>query len=120
MRLGDEVRMDLELVNVGKGIATLHRVENVAPKTLSVRHVPEDSRLDGDALEVKQKHLSHLETINLRIVASAGEKGDYLFRPRIFYRDEHGKERHYDPDPAPLSVRELGISGWLKGKALTK
>jgi hypothetical protein len=120
VRLGEEVRMDLELVNVGKGPATLQRVENVAPKTLSIKHLPEASRLDGDALHLKQKQLSHLETVNLRIIASAGEKGDFIFRPRIFYRDEGGKERHYDPDPAPLSVRELGISGWLKGRALTR
>ncbi len=120
VRLGDEVRVDLELVNVGKAPATLQRVENVIPSGLSIRQLPEGLHLEEHSLPLKQKRLATLDTINLRIVAVAEEKGDHLFKPRIYYKDESGRERHYEPDTAPLSVRELGISGWLKGKATTR
>jgi flavin reductase (DIM6/NTAB) family NADH-FMN oxidoreductase RutF len=47
----------------------------------------------------------------------AGEAHDS--QPLIFYNDERGQERRYEPEPVSLSIRELGISGWLKGKAAT-
>ncbi len=120
VRLGDEVRVDLELVNVGKTPATLRRVENLIPSGLTIRQLPEGLHLEGRSLPFKQKRLGNLETMNLRIVAVAEGKGDHLFKPRIYYEDESGKERHCEPDSTPLSVRELGISGWLKGKATTR
>ncbi len=120
VKLGDDVRVDLELVNVGRAPATLHRVENVTPTGLSMKQPPDGLRLEKDCLYFKQRRLNHLDTVNIRIVAGANDKGDYIFRPRIYYRDESGRERGYEPSPAPISVRELGISGWLKGKATTK
>ena len=33
-----------------------------------------------------------------------------------FYLDETGKHKSYEPEPATVKVKELGISGWLKGQ----
>ena len=42
-------------------------------------------------------------------------KGAFELRPRILFVDEKGNYRSYEFDPATVTVRELGIAGWLKG-----
>jgi hypothetical protein len=43
-------------------------------------------------------------------------KGMFVMKPRILYLDETGKYRSHEPEPITITVKELGISGWLKGE----
>jgi hypothetical protein len=37
-------------------------------------------------------------------------------KPKIVYLDESGKEKTCEPEPVSITVKELGIKGWLKGE----
>jgi hypothetical protein len=37
-------------------------------------------------------------------------------KPKIAYLDETGTSKYNEPKPAMMTVREIGIKGWLKGE----
>ena len=43
-------------------------------------------------------------------------KGAYTLKPRVMYLDETGKYRSHEPEPVTITVKELGIKGWIKGE----
>jgi hypothetical protein len=64
---------------------------------------------------MKGKRLEYLKTHEVKISMKAIRKGTFELRPRILFIDEKGNYRSYDFEPTALTVRELGISGWLRG-----
>jgi hypothetical protein len=36
-------------------------------------------------------------------------------KPTILYLDENGKYKSHEPEPVAITVKELGVKGWLKG-----
>ena len=36
-------------------------------------------------------------------------------KPTSLYLEENGKYKSYEPEPIDVTVRELGIKGWIKG-----
>jgi hypothetical protein len=34
----------------------------------------------------------------------------------VLYLDENGKDKSQTPEPITITVKELGIKGWLKGE----
>jgi len=43
-------------------------------------------------------------------------QGLFKLKPRILYLDEGGKYKSHEPEPVSITVKELGITGWLKGR----
>ena len=35
---------------------------------------------------------------------------------KVLYLDENGKHKTHEPEPVTITVKELGIKGWLKGE----
>jgi hypothetical protein len=64
---------------------------------------------------MKGKSLAPLRTEEVKLVLKPLNKGTFQIKPRILYLDEAGKYRSHEPEPATVVVKELGISGWLKG-----
>jgi len=92
VKVGDDVDIEIELVNAGKAPAQLIKVEEIIPKGFEVRSAAE-----------------------LKLVLRPLDKGTYNLRPRVLYLDEAGKYRSHEPEPATVVVKELGIKGWLRG-----
>jgi len=49
------------------------------------------------------------------------EMKDFLKKGEIqerigLYLDENGKYKSHEPEPVPITVKELGIKGWIKGE----
>jgi hypothetical protein len=44
----------------------------------------------------------------------------FQLKPRVLYLDEDGKYRTFDTEPVAITVKELGIRGWLKGPGRSK
>jgi hypothetical protein len=65
---------------------------------------------------MKGKNLAPLRTEEVKLVLTPLNKGTFQIKPRILYLDEAGKYKSHEPEPATVVVKELGISGWLKGK----
>ena len=66
-------------------------------------------------MDLKANRLEYLKRHELKIPLKARRKGSYKLSPRIMFVDERGNYKSFEFEPVALSVRELGISGWLKG-----
>ena len=43
-------------------------------------------------------------------------QGTFQIKPTMVYLDENGKEKTCEFKPISITVKELGIKGWLKGE----
>jgi hypothetical protein len=57
-----------------------------------------------------------LKTEEIRLVLKPKAQGAFTLKPRILYLDENGKYKTHEPEPTTVTVKELGIKGWLKGE----
>ncbi len=113
--VGGDLTLELEMANVGKTVATLMKLENMAPEGLEVDRQRMPHRVENNFIDMKGKRLEYLKTHELKIPMRAVRKGAFEIRPRILFVDEKGNYKSYEFQPASLTVKELGISGWLKG-----
>ncbi len=115
VKVGDDVDIEIELVNAGKAPAQLIKVEEIIPRGFEVSSAPDICRVEDSYLDMKGRTLLPLKTAELKIVLRPLDKGTYQLRPRVLYLDEAGKYRSHEPEPATVIVKELGVKGWLRG-----
>lgn len=72
-------------------------------------------RAEDRYLNMKGKRPDPLKTEEVRLVLKPIAKGTFPLKPRILYLDDNGKYKSHEPEPVTITVKELGISGWLKG-----
>ncbi len=116
VRVGEDIDFEMELINAGKAPALLIKVEKIIPKGFEVREVPETYRVEDSFLNMKGKRLNPLKTEEVRIAVKPLSKGTFILKPRIRYLDENGKYKSHEPEPVTVTVKELGIKGWIKGE----
>jgi tetratricopeptide (TPR) repeat protein len=115
MKVGEDLNLEIELVNAGKAPAQLIKVEEIIPEGFEILQAPDTCRVEDSYLDMKGRTLNPLKTAELRLVLRPRDKGTYDLSPRILYLDGSGKYRSHEPEPATITVTELGISGWLRG-----
>jgi hypothetical protein len=116
LNVGDSAELSIQLINVGRRPAFLVKTEQIVPEDFEIEEKPEFYRVEDRHLEMKEKRLDPLKTEEIRLVLKAHSKGAFSMKPEILYLDETGKQKSYEPEPITVKVKELGISGWLKGK----
>jgi hypothetical protein len=115
LRVGENCEVEIELVNAGKGPAQLVKLEELLPEGFELTQNPEGYRLEDSYLNMRGKRLDPLKTVEVRLTLKPRSQGQFTVKPRILYLDEGGKYKSHEPDPITLTVKELGITGWLKG-----
>ncbi len=113
--VGSELTLELEIANVGKTAATLMKLENIASEGLEIDKQGVTARIEDNYVDMRGKRLEYLKTHEVRILLKGKHKGVFQVRPRILFVDEKGTYRSYEFEPTSVIVKELGISGWLKG-----
>ena len=115
IKMGSELVVELEVANVGKAVARLVKLENVGVEGVQLdgRKMPRQVK-DG-FIDMKGEKLEYMGTHEIKIPMKAVRAGVFQLRPRIMFVDARGAYRSYEFDPVSVTVRELGISGWLKG-----
>jgi tetratricopeptide (TPR) repeat protein len=116
VKVGQDVDLEIELVNTGKAPALLMKVQEVIPEEFEIRKAPETYRFEGSHLNMKGRKLAPLKTEEIQLVLRPANKGTYTLKPRVMYVDETGKYRSHEPEPVTIIVKELGIKGWIKGE----
>ncbi|TMI09951.1 hypothetical protein E6H34_00520 [Candidatus Bathyarchaeota archaeon] len=113
--VGSDLTVELEVANVGKSAARLIKLENIAVVGLQLdrRRIP--GQVNDDFIDMKGKKLEYLGAHEVRIPMKAVRSGVFQLQPRILFVDEKGNYRSSLFGPLFVTVRELGISGWLKG-----
>jgi hypothetical protein len=115
-RVGEDINIEIELINAGKAPALLIKVEEIIPEDFEIKQVPEIYRVEDRYLNMKGKRLDSLKTEEVKLIAKPVSKGIFTMKPRILYLDETGKYKSHEPEPITITVKELGIKGWLKGE----
>jgi tetratricopeptide (TPR) repeat protein len=113
--VGSDLTVELELANVGKTSATLIKLENIAAPGLDINKQTSPNRYEDNYLDLRGKRLDYMKSHEVKVSLKARHKGTYELRPRILFVDEQGNYKSYQFEPATVTVRELGIGGWLKG-----
>jgi len=115
VNVGEDFDLEIELVNAGKGDASLIKIEDVIPEDFELKGKPEMYRVEDRCINMKGKRLRPLKTEDVKLVLRPLSKGTFLLNPRIIYVDETGKHKSHEPKPVTITIKELGIKGWLKG-----
>jgi hypothetical protein len=116
LRVGENLDLHVELVNAGKGTALLTKLTEVVPEGFELVEKPETYRVEQGCLNMKGKRLDPLKTEEVKLVLKPNVQGVFSIKPRILYLDENGKYKSHEPEPINITVKELGIKGWLKGE----
>jgi len=116
LRVGENLHLEVELVNAGKGPALLIKLAEAIPEGFEIAERPEIYRVEDSYLNMKGKRLDPLKTEEVRLVLKPKVQGAFPLKPRILYLDENGKAKSYEPEPVTITVKELGIKGWIKGE----
>jgi len=115
LHVGQELSLEIELINAGRGPAQLTKVEATIAKGFLVVQEPEKYRMEDSQINLKGRRLDALKTEDVRLVVKPSSKGRFRLNPRILYLDDSGANRTCEPAPVEIVVKEMGISGWIKG-----
>jgi hypothetical protein len=118
--VNEDLSVEIELVNAGRGSASLVKISEVVPEGFMLMERPEKYKVEGSHVDMKGKRLGPLKTDQVKLVLKALSQGMFQLKPRVLYLDEDGKYRTFDTEPVAITVKELGIRGWLKGPGRTK
>jgi hypothetical protein len=116
LKVGEALALMIELVNAGKAPALLIKVDEVIPEGFELGEKPETYRVEDSYIDMKGKRIGPLKTEELRLVLKPTLQGTFSLKPTVLYLDENGKYKSHEPEPVTITVRELGIKGWLKGE----
>jgi hypothetical protein len=116
LKIGENLDLEIELVNAGKSPALLIKVAEVIPENFELTEKPENYRVEDNYINLKGKRLDPLKTEEVKLALKPKTQGTFPLKPKILYLDENGKYKSYEPEPVTIIVKELGIKGWLKGE----
>lgn len=113
--VGEQVEIDIEVDNVGKGRATLLQVEHLTLDGFRIIRVPDWSRIEQGRLNLRGRALKAQESEDISLVVIPRMKGEYSFRPLLVYKDEAGEISSHMVSLDTIKVREVGIRDWIRG-----
>jgi hypothetical protein len=116
LAVGDNFDLEIELANAGKGTASMVKITGAVPESFKIIEKPETCRLELNDLNLRGKRLDPLKTEEVKLILKPIRQGIFRIEPKIHYIDEEGKNRLLESEPIVVTVRELGIKGWLKGE----
>jgi predicted ATPase/Tfp pilus assembly protein PilF len=117
LKIGESLELEIEVTNTRKkGTILLTKIMGVIPEGFTMRKKPELYRMEDNCLNMKEKRLGPLKTEEVKLVLTPKIQGAFHLKPKILYIDADGKEKTHEPKPISITVKELGIKGWLKGE----
>jgi predicted ATPase len=117
LKIGESLELEIELTNMRKeGTMLLNKITEVVPEGFAITKKPEFYRMEDNRLNMKEKRLGPQDTEIVKLVLTPKIQGTFHVKPRIQFIDAGGKEKTLEPKPISITVKELGIKGWLKGE----
>jgi tetratricopeptide (TPR) repeat protein len=117
LRIGESLELEIEVKNTCKSKSILlTKITEVIPEGFIITKKPESYRREGDCLNMKDKRLEPSEKEEVKLVLTPRIQGTFHINPKIVYLDENGNEKRFEPKSVTITVKELGIKGWLKGE----
>jgi hypothetical protein len=116
LNVGENLEVEIELANVGRGTALLDRIEGAIPNGFEIVEKLQTYRVESGNVNMKGRRLEQQKGEDVRFSLRPKHKGSFTLKPMILYIDEKGSSKSHEPEPVTITVKELGISGWLKGE----
>jgi hypothetical protein len=116
LKVGENLELEIDLVNAGKNPAQLIKITEVVPTGFELAEKPETYRVEDSYLNMRGKRLDPLKTEEVRLTIKPKAQGEFFLKPTILYLDENGTYKSHQPEPVNVTVKELGIKGWIKGE----
>jgi hypothetical protein len=116
LKVGETLDLEIELANAGRGIALLDKIEGAIPDGFEIAEKLHTYRVEGCNVNMKGRRLEQLKGEDVKFSLRSKHKGSFTLRPVILYLDENGNAKSHEPEPVIITVKELGISGWIKGE----
>ena len=113
--VGEELHMEIEMVNAGRAPAQLIKIDDILIDGFELKSYPDICRIEDGHFDLKGRALQPLKTQELKLVLKPKAKGTFEFMPRILYLDDAGNFKSFEPKPISITVKELGLRGWLRG-----
>jgi len=104
--VGENVHLDLDLVNTGKTPVLLIRVENILPAGFELVEKPGYCHSEGSNLDMDRKRLDPLIAETIRLSLRSFNKGTIAIEPKIVYADMDQHNATCHPEPATIKIVE--------------
>ena len=93
IQVGEEFKICLDLVNVGRNAATLDKIEGVIPSGLEiVDHMPFCSVQSGNIV-IKEKTVGVFQVETIKLKLKATKTGSYNINPKVTYLNKLGQTK---------------------------
>ena len=116
LKVGEDLRLEIELVNAGKGPALLIKVNEVIPQGFELIEKQDVYRVEDSYINLRGRRLDPLKTEDVKLVLKPKVQGTFVLKPTVLYLDENGKYKSHEPESVTIVIKELGIKGWIKGE----
>jgi hypothetical protein len=113
--VGENLDLEIQIANLGKNPAFLLGVKEIVQEGFDLMGKPEKSLVVGDFLDLRGKRMAPLESEGMKLTLKPKRKGEFVFTPKIEFMDEAGGHKYFQLEQLKVTVKELGIRGWLKG-----
>jgi len=110
-KVGEDVNLGIQIVNVGKEPVFLTKIENILPKGFQFTGKPDSSAFEESHLVMKGNRLEPLKADEIRLSFKPFMKADAEIKPRIICVDETGRQMLYELEPKILHVSEAVLPG---------
>lgn len=113
--VGENLDLEIQIANLGKNPAFLLGVNKIIPEGFDLIGKPEKYLVLGELLSLKGRRMAPLENEAMKLTLKPKRKGEFVFMPKIEFMDEAGEHKYFQFEQLTVTVKELGIRGWLKG-----
>jgi len=113
--VGEDLGLEIQVANLGKNAAFLIKVEEAIPEEFDLIEKPGKCVVEDGVLNLRGRKLAPLETTEMKLMLKPRKKGKFNFIPKIQYMDEAGEYKSCELEQVTVTVKELGIRGWLRG-----
>jgi len=110
LRVGENVDLEIELANLGKGRALLTRIERVVPEGFELTAKPELCRAEGCDINLRGRRLDPLNFEEIKLSLRPKHKGSFTLAPSILYLDENGNAKSHRPEPQLIEVSQVVLT----------
>ncbi|MCJ7423186.1 hypothetical protein MUP01_02820 [Candidatus Bathyarchaeota archaeon] len=109
LSVGEEIGLEIELVNVGKGSALLTKIRGVIPEGFDVISKPAKIQTEDNHFNLRGKKLDSLKTEEIELVVRPKTSGVFTLEPVVFYLDENGKYKASQSDQMIITVKQRDL-----------
>jgi KaiC/GvpD/RAD55 family RecA-like ATPase len=106
LEAGENIDVDIELINIGKTPVLLIEAEDIIPQGFELVSKPRQYDLEGTNLDMNGRRLDPLLTEEFKVTLRSFERGLFVLKPKIVYMDDAGRRLSCVPQPVTVNIAE--------------